>query len=140
MKYIIMLLIVVGLAAVDFITGIIKAYIRNDVSSKKMRTGGLNKIMEILIMTTACGLEIGITELGKYYNEPKLASVAGMVTAGMVFLYILVMELISILENYAEASPDAKWAANLVKKLRVFQQKAEKEDNDVSSEDTTEAG
>ena len=134
MKYIIMLLIVIGLAVVDFITGIIKAYVKQDVSSQKMRTGGLNKVMEILIMTTACGLEIGITALGKFYNEPKLAAIGGAVAAGAVFLYIVVMELISILENYAETNADAKWASNLVKKLRIFQQNAEKEDKDVSSE------
>lgn len=33
MKYIIMITIVIGLAAADFITGIIKAYIRHDLSS-----------------------------------------------------------------------------------------------------------
>lgn len=142
MKYIIMLLIVIGLAIMDFITGFIKAYVKDDVSSKKMRTGGLNKVMEILIMTTACGLEIGITALGKYYQEPKLASVAGILAAGAVFIYIVIMELTSILENYAEANPKAKWALKLVKKLRIFQQKeeeadGEKEDDDVSSEDKT---
>lgn len=123
MKYIIMEAIIVGLAIVDFITGLIKAYIKRDISSQKMRIGGMHKIMEIIIMTTACGLEIGIGELGKYYQEEKLASVAGAFAAGSVFIYILAMEIISILENYAEANPEAKWAKGVVKKLRVFQQK-----------------
>ena len=43
----------------------------------------------------------------------------------LVFLYILVMELISILENYAEINPEARWAGWIVKKLRIFQQKEE---------------
>lgn len=123
MKYIIMLAIVVGLALADFITGLIKAAIKRDISSQKMRVGGLHKIMEILVMATACGLEIGIAELGKYYQAPQLAEIAGAFAAGAVFAYIVAMEIISILENYAEANPEAKWAAGIIKKLRVFQQK-----------------
>lgn len=123
MKYIIMLAIAVGLALADFVTGIIKAAINHDISSQKMRVGGLHKIMELLVMTTACGLEIGIRELGKYYQAPQLAEIAGAFAAGAVFAYIVAMEIISILENYAEANPEAKWAAGIIKKLRVFQQK-----------------
>ena len=129
-----MLAIVVGLAIADFITGLIKAAINHDISSQKMRVGGLHKIMELLVMLTACGLEIGTRELGKYYQSPQIAEVAGAFAAGAVFIYILAMEIISILENYVEANPEAKWAAGIVKKLRVFQQQKEKEDNDVHSE------
>ena len=42
MKYIIMLMIVIGLALADFATGWIKAYCKGDVRSSKMRKGGLN--------------------------------------------------------------------------------------------------
>lgn len=131
MKYIIMITIVIGLAASDFLTGLLKACVKNDVSSKTMRLGGIHKISEIIIMGVACGLEIGLSMLGKYYSEgavaQKLAAVSGMVASLLVFLYILVMELISILENYAEINPEARWAKWIVKKLRVFQQKEEKE-------------
>ena len=123
MKYIIMILIVLGLAIVDFVTGVIKAYVNHDLSSQKMRKGGLNKITELVIMSTACGLEIGIHMLGRYYQSAELASVAGTVAAGAVFTYIVLMELISILENYGETSPDAKWIRKLTKKLRNFKDK-----------------
>ncbi len=132
MKYIIMITIVIGLAAADFITGWMKAYIKKDISSQMMRIGGIHKLAEILIMCVACGLEIGLSMLGKYYSEgsegavaQKLAAVSGMVASLLVFLYILTMELISILENYAEINPEARWARWIVKKLRVFQQKEE---------------
>lgn len=125
MKYIIMLAIVVGLALVDFITGLIKAAIGHDISSQKMRIGGLHKIMEITIMATACGLEIGINALGKYYKSPELAKIAGAFTAGAVFVYIIGMELVSIIENYAESNPDAKWANGIIKFLRIFNDKEE---------------
>lgn len=130
MKYIIMLTIVIGLALADFVTGIIKAYVQNDLSSAKMRRGGLNKICEVIVMATACGLEIGIAVLGQYYQAAQLAGVAGTVAAGAVFSYILIMELISILENYGEISPDAVWVRKIAKKLRNF--KDEDGDGNVS--------
>ena len=134
MKYIIMISIVVGLAAADFITGILKAYCKNDVASRAMRLGGIHKIAEVIVMGVACGLEIGLQMLGQYYSvgadgelATKLATVSGMVASLLVFLYIVVMELISILENYSEINPEAKWAVHIIKKLRVFQEKEDEE-------------
>ena len=112
-----MLLIVIGLAIADYLTGIIKAYCKNDICSSKMRKGGLNKLGEIIIMLTACGLDIGIHALGKYYQAVELSDIAGAVTAVMVFTYITVMEIISIFENYTEINPEAKWALKFNRKL-----------------------
>lgn len=127
MKYIIMLTIVIGMAVADFLTGIIKAYISHDLCSAKMRTGGLNKLCEIIVMAVACGLEIGIELLGHYYQATELASISGTVAAIIVFGYIILMEIISILENYGEISPDAVWVRAIIKKLRSFQQKEDDE-------------
>ena len=121
MKYLIMLTIVIGLAAADFLTGIIKAYVKNDLSSAKMRKGGLNKLGEVIVMLTACGLEIGIERLGQYFRSPVLAEISGLLAAGLVFAYILIMELISLLENYGEISPNAVWVRRLVQKLRSIE-------------------
>lgn len=120
MQYIIMIAVVVGLAAADFITGIIKGYVTNSLSSTKMRKGGLNKLAEIVIMTTVCGLEIGMKMLGKYYGENvgEYAEILGVVTAIATFGYIVLMELLSMLENYVEINPDAAWAKKLIKKLK----------------------
>ena len=122
MQYIIMLLIVIGLATADYLTGIIKAYCKNDICSSKMRKGGLNKLGEIIIMLTACGLDIGIHALGKYYQAVELSDIAGAVTAVMVFSYITIMEIISIFENYAEINPEAKWALKFIRKLKLFKE------------------
>lgn len=135
MKYIIMITIVIGLAAADFVTGWMKAYIKKDISSQMMRIGGIHKLAEILIMCVACGLEIGLDMLGRYYSADaggsgaaqKLASVSGMIAALFFFIYILVMEMTSILENYVEINPEARWAKWIVKKLRIFTLKEEKE-------------
>lgn len=128
MQYIIMLTIVLGMAVTDFLTGIIKGYVNNDLSSAKMRKGGLNKIAEILVMSCSCGLEIGIKKLGNYYSAESLAKITGAVTAVLVFGYIVIMEIISILENYAEINSEARWVRNLLKRL-----KSVKEEDDDSN-------
>ena len=119
MEYFIMLGIVVFMAIADFLTGFIKSNVLGTVSSKVMRTGGLKKFAEILIMIVSIVLEIGLKQLGKYYSGcEQYASVIGTVTAIMVFVYIIMMELISILENYLAICPEAKWASKLLKKLK----------------------
>lgn len=118
MQYIIMITIVLGLALSDFITGIIKGYVNNDLNSTKMRKGGVNKIGEIIVMATACGLEIGIKMLGRYYSAESLAQITGVITAIAVFGYIVAMEIISILENYAEINSEAAWVTKLLKRLK----------------------
>lgn len=121
MQYIIMITIVLGLALADIITGWIKAHVNDDYSSKVMRKGGLNKICELVVMCTVCGLEVGIGYLGRYYQAETLAGATGAVAAGAVFFYILVMEVISILENYAAANPHAAgWIKKFLKKLRSY--------------------
>lgn len=122
MQYIIMLMIIVGLAAADYLTGIIKAYCKNEICSRKMRKGGLNKLGEIIVMTAACGLDIGINALGKYYEAAELSAIAGKITAIAVFIYITVMEVISLFENYAEINPDAQWALKIIKRLKNFEE------------------
>jgi phage-related holin len=127
MQYIIMLAIVLGLALADFVTGLIKGYITHQLNSAKMRSGGLNKICELIIMATACWLEFGIRLLGQYYDSELLAAITGTVAAIVVFGYIVIMELISILENYAEINKDAAWVGRLLKRLKNV---SDKEDND----------
>ena len=121
MKYLIMLMLVIGLALSDIVTGLIKAHVLDDYCSKVMRKGGLNKLAEVVVMMTACGLEIGIRLLGQYYEAVELSAVAGAVAAISVFLYIVVMELISIFENFAAMNPNAPWAQTIARKLRNFE-------------------
>ena len=121
MKYIIMFLIVLGLAFADFVTGYIKAKCADKVSSKALRIGGLHKIAELVIMGTAIGLTVGLDMLGRYYNDTRLTDIAGMFTALSVFVYIVAMELISILENFAEIMPQARWAWKILKRLKNYE-------------------
>lgn len=132
MQYIIMLAIVLGLALVDFIFGFLKGYVKRNISSSKMRQGGVNKLCELLIMLTACGLEIGIQALGKYYSSGSLeifTKIMGVLAALAVCGYITLMEIVSILENYAEINPNAKWVRRILKFLKVVESE-EEEGND----------
>ena len=87
-----------------------------------MRKGGLNKLGEIIVMTSACGLDIGINALGKYYESAELSAIAGKITAIAVFIYITIMEVVSLFENYAEINPDAQWALKIIKRLKNFEE------------------
>lgn len=131
MQYIIMFLIVLGLAFADFVTGYIKARCKDEVSSKALRIGGLHKISELTIMLAAIGLNIGLDKLGGYYSDTRLTSLAGVFTALTVFIYIVVMELISIVENFAEITPEAAWARKIIERLRKYE---EGEDHDKNAD------
>ena len=124
MQYIIMITIVLGLAIVDFVFGFLKGYVKKNISSQKMRQGGVNKLCELIIMATACGLEIGIQALGRYYASGSLETftrIMGVLAALAVCGYITVMEIVSILENYAEINKNAKWVKRLLRFLKVVE-------------------
>ena len=118
MVHLIMIAIVLGLAACDFVTGWAKAFIAKNVKSDEMRKGGVRKLAEVVIMVTACGLNIGIDKLAKYSDSAGLFSdIVGAFSAFGVCAYITIMEVISILENYVEMNPGAKWARVISKRL-----------------------
>lgn len=119
MNYIIMLAIVILLAVFDWITGFVKAYCLGKVASNTMRMGGLKKLAEITVMLMGIVLDIGINMLSTWYGKStELASLLGIVCALAIFIYIVIMEVVSILENYAAVFPDAAWALQLTKKLK----------------------
>lgn len=125
MQYIIMFLIVLGLAFADFGTGYIKAKCKDEISSKALRIGGLHKFSELIIMATAIGLTVGLEKLGEYYGDTRLTDVAGLFTAISVFAYIVIMEIISILENFAEITPEAAWARKILRRLKNYEESEE---------------
>ena len=118
MQYLMMIGIVAGLAVSDVLTGFLKACVTGQVRSRAMRVGGLHKLGELTVMVTACGLEYGIARLGAYYDAAVLADVVGAFTAVGVFCFITVMELVSILENYAAIDPEAGWVRTILRRLR----------------------
>lgn len=120
MQYLIMFIIVVGLSLSDILTGLIKAHTESDYHSGTMRKGMYRKVSEWLIMLTSIGLEIGLKMLGEYYQSEQLANFAGAFTAISIFVYISVMEVISILENFGEINPEMGWIKPILQKLGKF--------------------
>lgn len=132
-QYLIMFLIVLGLAFADFVTGYIKARYKGKVSSKALRRGGLHKLSELTVMAAAIGLTVGLDMLGQYYNDRQLTDLAGLFTALSVFVYIVIMEIVSILENFAAITPEAAWARNILKRMKNYETEVE---NNVEKTDT----
>lgn len=82
------LFIPLGLMAIDVLSGIIKAWARNDFKSTIMRSGLAKKAGEIVILVVGELVSFGL-------NIPD------MVMDGISF-YIIFMEIMSILENVDE--------------------------------------
>lgn len=72
---------------IDFLTGFINAWVKGEISSKKMRAGLGKKLGEIIILIMAELVVVG-----------TLIPIRGQILTGAA-LYIIVTELISIFEN-----------------------------------------
>lgn len=81
----------------DIVVGFIQAAINNQLSSTKMRQGLLHKVLILILIFVCLAIEIGISHTVKLpYDIP---------TCGVVCGYVIIMELISILENIARGYP-----------------------------------
>lgn len=82
----------------DVVVGFIQAAINNQLSSTKMRQGLLHKVLILILIFVCLAIEIGISHTVKLpYDIP---------TCGVVCGYVIVMELVSILENIARGYPE----------------------------------
>jgi toxin secretion/phage lysis holin len=81
----------------DIVSGFIGAAVNNDINSSKMRKGIWHKLAEIMFVFVADvidGLLLGGLQIGM---QPVLVG---------TLLFLVFMELFSILENLVKASPD----------------------------------
>lgn len=78
---------------IDIVTGFIQALINKNVSSQKMRVGLLHKAL--LFILIIMGFIIGITFNLNYISK-------------VICIYIIIMEGISILENFGKAGIQLK--------------------------------
>lgn len=82
----------------DVVVGFIQATINNQLSSTKMRHGLLHKVLILILIFVCLAIEIGISHTVKLpYEIPTCEVVCG---------YVIVMELVSILENIARGYPE----------------------------------
>jgi phage-related holin len=131
MQYIIMLLLVVVAAVTDVLTGLLKARITTGYNSTTMRKGLYCKAINIFVMIFFIAVEIGMEWLGKYYGHEDLGKLVGGISALFAFTVIVLMESISIAENFAAANPKsplAKVLASHLQKVGKQIEESEKED------------
>lgn len=121
MQYIIMFTMVVMASIVDIVTGILKAHVTNSYNSTIMKKGLYSKVLNWFVMGFSIGTEFGLEMLGKYYDCKDLASFAGMIAAATVFGLLMLMEAISIFENFAIANPESPLSKIVGKRLAKIQ-------------------
>lgn len=81
----------------DVLAGFIVAVINNDLSSTKMRKGLLHKVLMLILIAVCLAIELAIEHTVQLpYDIPTCEVVCG---------YVVVMELISVLENIGHGYP-----------------------------------
>lgn len=90
----------VGFMLMDILTGFIGSIITHTFSSSKMREGLGHKALLLCIITMAVMLEIG----GEHIEGLGFTAV----TVPVVCVYIIVMEVGSVLENVCTAYPELR--------------------------------
>lgn len=86
--------------ASDMVAGFIAAAINKELSSSKMRNGLLHKVLMLILIFACLAIEIGISHtVALPYDVPTCEVVCG---------YIVIMELISVLENIAKGYPEIR--------------------------------
>lgn len=87
----------------DMVVGFIVAIINEELSSNKMRKGLLHKVLMLVLIFVCLAIEISISHtVALPYDVPTCEVVCG---------YIVVMELMSVLENIANGYPELKDSA-----------------------------
>lgn len=87
----------------DVVVGFIVAVINEELSSIKMRKGLLHKVLMLVLIFVCLAIEIGVSHtIALPYDVPTCEVVCGCV---------VVMELMSVLENIAKGYPELKDSA-----------------------------
>lgn len=84
----------------DIVTGYIQAVINKNVDSQKMRVGLYHKVLIILVLFLSFILGIAFDI---------------MAIPSFVCVYVVIMEVISIIENLKKAGIDVGWLSEIVK-------------------------
>lgn len=84
----------------DIITGYIQAWINKNIDSKVMRVGLLHKVLILIIIVLSYVIQFA-------FNINYIATV--------VSIYVILMEIVSILENLKKSGVDIGRLANILK-------------------------
>ena len=128
------LAVLIGVMILDYLTGMMKAYLSGSLSSKKGLRGILKKLGYLIVIVTGAVCDYIlihlISRIGVTFSLPFLVSL-------VITVWLIVNELISILENLSTLGvPFPRFLMHLVKRLAVYVEKSaeiEKEENDESN-------
>lgn len=90
-------LVVLVFIVLDIVTGIVKAFATSGFDSSIMRQGFFHKLGEVFSVTLALAADIGLPEIG----IPLDAHLSGLCC-----IYLVLMEIGSIVENIGTVNPD----------------------------------
>lgn len=111
----------------DYITGLLKAYITAQLNSKTGFRGIIKKLSYFVVVIVGGGtdwlIQYGLAQIGITHQIPFLVAL-------IVIIWLIINEMISILENLAAiGTPLPKWLIAFVKKLKnSVEKKAESEE------------
>lgn len=89
-------LIMMLFVLIDILSGLIKGYIQKDLSSTKLRQGLANKSTYVLVVALAYVCEYAMLYMDLGFTAPLVP---------LACTYIIVTEIVSIIENVAEINP-----------------------------------
>lgn len=97
-----------ALILLDIATGIMKAVYEGQFSSRGLRQGGLRKLSELVLVFLGVGLEYAQTAWGIETPFPATSIIGA---------YIVIMEIVSILENVGAMNKDMLCLIASIKKV-----------------------
>lgn len=98
----------------DILTGFLKAAANHDIDSTALRKGLLHKLSEVVAIVFAFLCEYAVQYIHLGVEIPLVIAVCG---------YIIIMEIISVLENIVEVNPElGKFFSKYLSKLKEVQE------------------
>lgn len=98
----------------DILTGFLKAAANHDIDSTALRKGLLHKLSEVVAIVFAFLCEYAVQYVHLGVEIPLVITVCG---------YIIIMEIISVLENIVEVNPElGKFSSKYLSKLKEVQE------------------
>ena len=110
-------IVLVCIMLIDYITGMISAWVNAELSSKKGIIGIVKKICYLFAIAAAMGIDwliySGMTQIGIQLDYTIFFGV-------LVTIWLIINEIISILENLAKIGvPLPKFLMNVIKRLKT---------------------
>lgn len=105
----------------DILTGFLKAAANHNIDSTALRKGLLHKLSEVVAIVFAFLCEYAVQYIHLGVEIPLVVAVCG---------YIIIMEIISVLENIVEVNPElGKFFSKYLSRLKEVQENGSTDDD-----------